>query len=151
MKLFAICNFFIFSLCFNSVYGSFTIRSFMGTAALNKLTSSSFTTESIRRASSHTRTKVPFNSCLDHDVYGNDRLSYIKAIAVFNPELSKVLSKSFSVIGRTPIDSFSNTQSEELSLDASRLKLARSLYKKGAMPLSEITKHFGFSEAEITR
>lgn len=119
--------------------------------AASKQITSSFIQENIRRASSHTGTKVPFNSSLDHDVYGKDRLSYVEAIAVFNPGLSKALAKSFSAIGRTPIESFGDTQSEEQSVDASRLKLAQSLYKKGAMPLTELTKHFGFSEDEIKR
>lgn len=104
-----------------------------------------FVQTSIRWASSQGKTKVPFN-------YGNDRLKYVEEIAVFNPGLSKALAKSFSAIGRTPIESFDDTESEEQPVDeSSRLKLAQSLYKKGAMPLTELTKHFGFSEDEIKR
>lgn len=141
MKLFAICNFFIFSLCFKSVYGSSAIRSFVPNAASRP---GYFVQTSIRWASSQGKTKVPFN-------YGNDRLKYVEEIAVFNPGLSKALAKSFSAIGRTPIESFDDRESEEQSVDESRLKLAQSLYKKGAMPLTELTKHFGFSEDEIKR
>ena len=122
----------------------------MRIAASEPITSSSFVQTSIRWASSQERTKVPFNSSLDR-IYGQDRLKYVEEIAVFNPGLSKALAKSFSAIGRTPIESFDDTQSEEQSVDESRLKLAQSLYKKGAMPLTELTKHFGFSEDEIKR
>lgn len=119
----------------------------------------SFIEESKRRASSYERTIAPFNPSLDHDVYRRNRFSYVKAIAVFNPELSEALERSFSEIGSTPSDSFRDIQSKkintidavELSLDASRLELARSLYKNGALSLKELTKHFGFSAEEIKR